>query len=1233
MKTKKWKRALSAVLAGTMLVTSLSAALTAWAAEEDTAVSDVEAKIQSWYDTHRNNLYGSNEETKAAARAAYDDVSAAVKGLSGDQKKALDDRSYAYWIYNVIIDEAREANEDPTARPATGDYIDITMNHFDAVTDVIGPLPESYQTVMDQFKAATTTVAYTDADGKEYYIDNGENVEYKDNETAQKLLDDMINALAASDYQTIQFASHFYLYTNSNDKEGVPQTGFYIYGLNTTSNRTNYIFKDIAEYALAEQNDLIGTDAVEFNRGNYISRTGSYGNYTYAWKDGVTAQDYIDGFNAWVDAYPTAVMAPKLAAVEQLYPIFDAIPEYAGLSDTLQKVITAADGVYSGASDIEAVRAAVDAHAALSETAAAAYDYLGRYATSTLSAGFTVDRYCLDDYTAETLTPQAAYDSYPRISAKSFYNALSDLQDAITELELEDFIADIRAADPAALTDAEIEEFRSRYMALGDFQGDLPADVSAKFMEMIKPAIGDDQFEDDLLAFTPAAVDKTEISGDTIQLVGGVQNVSENLWSTATGLLNALKVFGVDLGVDLSNGLEPIVANALYTDSVVEAIFDLYATLSHDTTDLGILGLTLGDIIEMIISPSGVAGKLEEAKFAGAVEKINAIADLTDEEEAQGMTELDKLAAIDFTDADLGFTNGDRDGFIDALLAALRPITAMLQPDAMVIIITLGVQMCDYINAEGEYVTGVYGNLIPLFEQLGMNVPSAEEYAANYNAVLESKGETVASDEYLRPIIESLFEDVVDPILADPVNALVDLLPRLAYIIDGDRLNSYLKPAIAQMGGTLAGALGGLDLGTAAINGMIPDSFTIPVNDTTNITLNIGDINWARLADCATLSVVPSVSNANAYTLLRTGEPETVFTEIFYLLYTALFGDPDVDMTQYNNTMAALKAVVNNDILWMFVDAIAENTLVKGKEYSYGQVLDLFSTLELGSGKVTANVVVNGAGEVLQAGQQMNGSFKAAKGVNLAYIVRATAEDTVIDTLMVNGVAVPEAAGKAYYVLNAAAARGQVIEVTFRSGTQYTVTAQAGINGDVTPASQTVFSGETASVTATADANCLIESFTVNGVEVPEAVDKVSYTWTGVVTADTQIVVKFAVKEPATPILTDVTITRDGTPIDGNVTYVTVPWYKLWTTGNVTLGYTVNEGVEVASVKWDYANWSVEDPQATIGSTDTDTTVIRAKNGIGPRSCWIQVTVTDTNGVSVTSDPVKVRFINFDWQK
>lgn len=1226
MKTKKWKRALSAVLAGTMLVTSLSAALTAWAAEEDTAVTDVEAKIQSYYSTHRNNLYGEDGEAKDAARAAFNDVSDSVKKLSEDQKLEVTMSNYAYWIYTVTEDEYREAHPDVT-RLSTPERVQGTIELMDAVEETMGDLPASYQKVYDTYKTALATPAYTVANegGEEtvYYIPDKDKVVYKDNETAQNLLNTLTTTFGTFTEQEMKFAG--YVYPNTSG------SGFYFYASSPTTDRAlKHAFADLFKWNFYMQQDLIGNGSIlSFSYRNFVVRSGDRDNYTYAWAEGKGPQDYLDAFDAAVASYGVDQCQSAVVAGRALLTQLDQTGRYPGLLDAYEKVVAVAQPAYDGTAELEQVKEAIAAVDGLTGLSLELWNYI-RSSVSDLKVAYTIT----NPYTLETITPELAYTRASSINGRNLYYCYNQLSDVVTELEMQDFIADVRAADPAALTDAEIEEFRSRYMALGDdFQEQLPADVAAKFMEMIKPAIGDDQFEDDLLAFTPAAVDKTEISGDTIQLVGGVQNVSENLWSTAVSLLDVLKVFGVDLGVDLSNGLEPIVANALYTDSVVEAIFDLYATLSHDTTDMGILGLTLGDIIEMVISPSGVAGKLEEAKFAGAVEKINAITDLTDEEEAQGMTELDKLGAIDFTDADLGFTNGDRDGFIDALLAALRPITSLLTPDARVIIISLGVQMCDYINAEGQYVTGVYGNLIPLFEQLGMNVPSAEEYAANYNAVLEAKGETVATDEYLRPIIESLFEDVVDPILADPVNALVDLLPRLAYIIDGDRLNSYLKPAIAQMGGTLGGALGGLDLGTAAINGMIPDSFTIPVNDTTNITLNIGDINWARLADCATLSVVPSVSNANAYTLLRTGEPETVFTEIFYLLYTALFGDPDVDMTQYNNTMAALKAVINNDALWMFVDAIGENTIVKGKEYAYGQILDLFSTIDFTDCKVAANVIVNGAGEVLQAGQQMNGSFTAVKGVNLAYIVRATAEDTVIDTLTVNGVAVPEAAGKAYYLLNAAAAKGQVIEVTFRSSTQYTVTAQAGINGNVTPANQTVFSCQTASVTATADPNCLIESFTVNGVEVPEAVDKVSYTWTGVVTADTQIVVKFAVKEPATPILTDVTITRDGTPIDGNVTYVTVPWYKLWTTGNVTLGYTVNEGVEVASVKWDYANWSVEDPQATIGSTDTDTTVIRAKNGIGPRSCWIQVTVTDTNGVSVTSDPVKVRFINFDWQK
>ena len=104
--------------------------------------------------------------------------------------------------------------------------------------------------------------------------------------------------------------------------------------------------------------------------------------------------------------------------------------------------------------------------------------------------------------------------------------------------------------------------------------------------------------------------------------------------------------------------------------------------------------------------------------------------------------------------------------------------------------------------------------------------------------------------------------------------------------------------------------------------------------------------------------------------------------------------------------------------------------------------------------------------------------------------------------------------------------------------------------------------------------------------------------------------------------------------LSGEVIYHKTPWTKTWTSQTVELGFTVNEGVEVASVKWEAANWSVNNPEAKFeGGVDGNTTTVRPTFGVGPRSFWVQVTVTDIRGNTVTSAPVKVRFYNWDWQK
>lgn len=114
--------------------------------------------------------------------------------------------------------------------------------------------------------------------------------------------------------------------------------------------------------------------------------------------------------------------------------------------------------------------------------------------------------------------------------------------------------------------------------------------------------------------------------------------------------------------------------------------------------------------------------------------------------------------------------------------------------------------------------------------------------------------------------------------------------------------------------------------------------------------------------------------------------------------------------------------------------------------------------------------------------------------------------------------------------------------------------------------------------------------------------------------------------------LTSVAITSGGNVVDG-ILYVKVPWYKTYKSQSVEVGFQVNAGADVKSVSWNYANWSIDKPEATIETPTANTTVIRPNGkGIGARSCWITVTVEDFYGNTVTSSPIKVRFYNWNWQ-
>lgn len=112
--------------------------------------------------------------------------------------------------------------------------------------------------------------------------------------------------------------------------------------------------------------------------------------------------------------------------------------------------------------------------------------------------------------------------------------------------------------------------------------------------------------------------------------------------------------------------------------------------------------------------------------------------------------------------------------------------------------------------------------------------------------------------------------------------------------------------------------------------------------------------------------------------------------------------------------------------------------------------------------------------------------------------------------------------------------------------------------------------------------------------------------------------------------VTDVQITHNGSVVEGDVAYEKVTWYRRYKKHSTKLGYKADG--EVVDVKWELANWSVDKPEATIvDNGDGTVTVTPNGRGIGARSVWVKVTVTDING-NTSVDYVKVRFYKWKWQ-
>ncbi|MCD7723594.1 MAG: hypothetical protein LUH82_06545, partial [Clostridiales bacterium] len=304
----------------------------------------------------------------------------------------------------------------------------------------------------------------------------------------------------------------------------------------------------------------------------------------------------------------------------------------------------------------------------------------------------------------------------------------------------------------------------------------------------------------------------------------------------------------------LDADLTELVAENVYTDDIITTLAStIYSLFDNDTvvTVLGILGVD--------VSQSAVAKSLKSAGYTKVASSIK---------------KASSFSAADTSKWSWGVT--DKESFAEALVAILSPFN-----DVLGYFLNSGtIDISGIVTLTGA--NGYKNAIKPLLDALGCDTLSASKYAAAANK---------DSNNLLLNIINPLL-DLVDEVLADPVNAVVDILPSVANFINQGGVQYFveclLQPILGIANPVLAiftddsvfdflFELLGVDFTWDNIqNEIIPFANTYLKNldiSGTTVTFKIPTITWGKLAGCGKATdgdyFITGSTAKTAVTLLR----------------------------------------------------------------------------------------------------------------------------------------------------------------------------------------------------------------------------------------------------------------------------------------------------------------------------------------------------------------------------
>lgn len=620
-----------------------------------------------------------------------------------------------------------------------------------------------------------------------------------------------------------------------------------------------------------------------------------------------------------------------------------------------------------------------------------------------------------------------------------------------------------------------------------------------------------------------------------------------------------------------------------------------------------------------------------------------------------------------------GFTDGDKDGFAAALTKAFSPFAPILAT----VLAGEDFGILDTAQINGYY--GYQNGIIPILEGLGCNpddILSAEEYVAAVKA-----DKNAALSAILKPIL-----NLVESIYNNPVNKLLEILPNVLYFINSDGLQVSVENAAQAAFVMLDTARPIYDI---SFN-LDLDITQIIINALANLEINGQPVNIKipflydlNMLTVGTVTEYTSKSGKTAYRLTDVAEADVITVLMRNLIEIAFYEDNI-------NTVADLIASqtnMNADLSQKLREVLNVLAKLYKEDNGVDKTLNAIYVLFRGTDATLDNSVsiISGFNE------RWSAVFKKFYNSGNEYLVElAKFADEALDFLSfgaINGNGIGTSGIIDFFDRVAAFFQGRVTSVSIsqtsaslKEGDSFTLSLSfkpvtvKNKNVTWTSTDSTVATVENGVVKAVGPGDAEIKATTEDGGFTVSCVVRVRSDKTALTEALNMVNSAGLTEEQMTDELraalettnfvlnnelasqaqvnaareellnayfaidlgtkvTDVTITHNGAPV-GEVVYQKVSWTKKWNSTPVTLGISVNEGADIKSISWEYAKWSADDQQATIEpAADGMSTLIRATNGVGARSAWIQVTVEDVYGNKVTSDPVKVRFYNWDWQK